>query len=72
LLTRRKAGAPNEQIEVESQLGNENIRVAVIFVSAHDESEARALAIENSAIAFFGKPFSAESLLEKICSALNN
>jgi FixJ family two-component response regulator len=58
-------------LELQVRLATENSRVPVIFVSAHDEPETRARAIENSAIAFLGKPFNAESLLEAIRSALN-
>jgi FixJ family two-component response regulator len=58
-------------LELQVRLAAENSRVPVIFVSAHDEPEIRSRAIENSAIAFICKPFSAESLFSAIRSALN-
>ena len=43
----------------------------VIFISAHQDEEARQRALDGGAIAFLYKPFDAAELLEAIQTALN-
>jgi FixJ family two-component response regulator len=57
-------------LDLQRQLAAENSGVSIIFVSAHDEQEARAQAMQAGAIAFLGKPFNDKILLEVVHSAL--
>ena len=57
-------------LDLQRQLAAENSRVPIIFVSAHDEQEARAQAMQAGAIAFLGKPFNDKTLLDVVHSAL--
>ena len=45
-----------------------NCSVPIIFVTAHAEDEVRRVALKQGAIAFFGKPFSDEALLNTLGS----
>lgn len=57
-------------LDLQRQLVAENSQVPIIFVSAHDEQEARARALRAGAIAFLGKPFNDKVLLDVVHSAL--
>jgi len=58
-------------IELQSQLSSMKCRIPIIFVTAHADDAVRARAITQGALAFLSKPFSDESLLGAIESALN-
>jgi FixJ family two-component response regulator len=57
-------------LDLQQQLASENSQIPIIFVSAHDEREARAEAMQAGAIAFLGKPFNDKTLLDVVHSAL--
>ena len=59
-------------LELQARLAAANCRVPIVFVTAHDEPETRAQALQNGAIAFFGKPLKDDDLLEVIDSAVGN
>ncbi len=52
------------------QLAEEGSRAPVIFITAHDEPEAREKARRLGCVAYLRKPFSRESLIESIRRAL--
>lgn len=57
-------------LELQSRLAASHRRLPIIFVSARDDAHTRAEALEAGALAFFGKPFSDEVLLEAVQAAL--
>ena len=57
-------------LELQQQLAGSHSRVPIIFVSAHDDQEAREKALRAGAVAFLDKPFSDEALLTAVRSAL--
>ena len=56
--------------ELERRLTAEDSRLPVVFVSAHDEPEVRDEAAHAGAVAFLGKPFDDNALLDAIRTAL--
>ncbi len=58
-------------LQLQSHLAAEGSGIPVIFITSYDERESRRRAMEAGAIAFLGKPFSDEQLLEAIRSALH-
>jgi FixJ family two-component response regulator len=56
--------------ELERRLAAEYKRPPIVFVSAHDEPEAHDEAAHAGAVAFLGKPFDDNALLDAICTAL--
>jgi FixJ family two-component response regulator len=58
-------------IELQSQLSSMKCRIPIIFVTAHADDALQAKALTQGAVAFLNKPFSDESLLGAIESALN-
>ena len=57
-------------LDLQRQLADEKNRVAIIFISAHDEQESRTQALQAGAIAFLGKPFNDKELLDLVHLAL--
>jgi FixJ family two-component response regulator len=57
-------------LELQQRLVADHNQTPIIFVSAHDDPESRALALKAGAVAFFGKPFKDDALLEAIHSAI--
>jgi len=57
-------------IELQRHIRIERPTLPVIFISAHDNSETRQLALNEGAVSFLHKPFDAADLLRKIQSAL--
>ena len=57
-------------LELQRLLAATHPRLAVIFVSAQDDADTRAQAMQAGALAFFGKPFSDEGLLRTVRTAL--
>lgn len=53
------------------RLASEGSRVPVIFITAHDEPEAREQARQAGCAAYMRKPFSAQSLIEAIRRAIS-
>jgi FixJ family two-component response regulator len=58
-------------LQLQSHLAAEGSGIPIIFITSYDERESRRRAMEAGAIAFLGKPFSDEQLLEAIRSALH-
>ena len=56
--------------ELERFLAAEHNRPPIVFVSAHDEPEVRDEAAHVGAVAFLGKPFDDNALLDAIDTAL--
>lgn len=59
-------------LELQNRLATSDHRLPIIFVSAHDDAESRARALEGGALAFLGKPFNDEALLQTIQSVLQS
>jgi len=57
-------------LQLQSQLAAADCRIPIIFITACDDNESRRRAMQAGAVAFLGKPFSDEQLLQWIRSAL--
>jgi FixJ family two-component response regulator len=57
-------------LQLQSHLAAEGSGIPLIFITSYDERESRRRAMEAGAVAFLGKPFTDEQLLEAIRSAL--
>jgi FixJ family two-component response regulator len=58
-------------LQLQSQLAAADSRIPIIFITAFDDKESRRRAMQAGAIAFLGKPFNDEQLLESIRLALH-
>jgi len=58
-------------LQLQSQLAAADCRIPIIFITAFDDKESRRRAMQAGAIAFLGKPFNDEQLLESIRLALH-
>jgi len=58
-------------LELQRLLNAAESNVPIIFISAHDDGEARVRALHAGAIAFLQKPFSEDALLRAISKALD-
>ena len=59
-------------LQLQSQLADAGSRIPIIFITAFDDNEARRRAMQAGAVAFLGKPFNDEQLLELIRNALHD
>ena len=57
-------------LQLQSHLAAAGCTIPIIFITAYDEKESRQRAMQAGAVAFLGKPFSDENLLQIIRSAL--
>lgn len=57
-------------LELQSHLAAAGYKIPIIFITAYDNKESRKQALQAGAIAFLGKPFNDELLLQAIRSAL--
>jgi FixJ family two-component response regulator len=57
-------------LQLQSQLAAAGCGIPIIFITAYDDKESRQRAMQAGAVAFLGKPFSDEHLLQTIRSAL--
>jgi FixJ family two-component response regulator len=57
-------------LQLQSQLAAAGCRIPIIFITAYDDKESRRRAMQAGAVAFLGKPFADEQLLQTIRSAL--
>jgi FixJ family two-component response regulator len=57
-------------LQLQSQLAATGHSIPIIFITAYDSTEYQRRAIQAGAVAFLGKPFSDEQLLQTIQSAL--
>jgi len=58
-------------LQLQSQLAAADCRIPIIFITAHDDKGSRRRAMQAGAIAFLGKPFNDEQLLQGIRLALH-
>ena len=58
-------------LELQSHLNATGFRIPIIFMSAHDDGEAKSRALGAGAIDFLKKPFSEDALLRAIRASLN-
>ncbi len=57
-------------LQLQSQLAAAGCRIPIIFITSYDDKESRQRAMQAGAVAFLGKPFTDEELLQWIRSAL--
>jgi FixJ family two-component response regulator len=57
-------------LQLQSHLGAAGCGIPIIFITAYDDKESRLRAMQAGAVAFLGKPFSDEQLLQTIRSTL--
>ena len=58
-------------LELQERLNAAGSSVPIVFISAHEDKEARARGLRDGAIAFLQKPFSEDSLLGAISEGLD-
>lgn len=58
-------------LELQERLHASGAAIPIVFISAHDDREARARAMRGGAIDFLQKPFSEDSLLHAIDACLD-
>jgi FixJ family two-component response regulator len=59
-------------LQLQSQLAAAGCRIPIIFITAYDDKESLRRAMQAGAVAFLGKPFNDEQLLQWIRSALRH
>jgi FixJ family two-component response regulator len=59
-------------LELQRQLAAANGPIPIIFITAHDDEQARAQALKAGAVDFLRKPFSEEALLNGVRSAVES
>ena len=59
-------------LQLQSLLAAGGCRIPIIFITAYDAKETRRQAMQAGAVAFLGKPFTDEQLLQTIRSALRH
>lgn len=59
-------------LQLQSHLAAAGCNIPIIFITAHEDKESRARAMRAGAVAFLGKPFSDEQLLQTIRLALRD
>ena len=59
-------------LELQESLNVNDSSIPTVFISAHDDGEARSRALEAGAVDFLRKPFSEDALLGAIKSALES
>ncbi len=57
-------------LQLQSHLAAAGCGIPIIFITAYDDKESRQRAMQAGAVAFLGKPFGDEHLLQTIRSAL--
>jgi FixJ family two-component response regulator len=68
IIIRRDSGARG--LELQSNLNAAGFRIPIIFISAHDDGEAKSRALKASAVDFLKKPFSEDALLSALRACL--
>ena len=58
-------------LELQERLNSSGSNISIVFISAHDDKEARLRGLRAGAIAFLQKPFSEDSLLGAISAGLD-
>ena len=57
-------------LQLQSELAAAGYGIPIIFITSYDDKESRGRAMQAGAVAFLGKPFSGEQLLQTVRSAL--
>ena len=57
-------------LQLQSHLAGLGCKIPIIFITAYDDTVSRQRALQAGAVAFLGKPFTDEILLQTIRSAL--
>ena len=57
-------------LDLQHRLADEDRKIPIVFVSAHDERASKSQALKAGATAFLNKPFGDETLLDAVDSAL--
>src|SRR3984957_5922050 len=57
-------------LELQRRLADEDRKIPIVFVSAHDDMASKSQALKAGATAFLNKPFGDETLLDAVDSAL--
>jgi FixJ family two-component response regulator len=58
-------------LELQDRLNAANLPIPVVFISAHDDGEARVRGLRAGAVDFLQKPFSEDALLGAISAGLD-
>ena len=58
-------------LDLQDHLNAAHLSIPIVFISAHDDSEARARGLRAGAVDFLKKPFSEDSLLGAISACLD-
>jgi len=58
-------------LELQERLNAAGSPIPIVFISAHDDKEARSRGLRAGAVAFLQKPFSEDSLLGAISAGLD-
>ena len=58
-------------LDLQDRLNAANLSIPVVFISAHDDGEARARGLRAGAVDFLKKPFSEDALLGAISAGLD-
>lgn len=58
-------------LELQERLNAANSSIPIVFISAHDDGEARARGLRAGAVDFLKKPFSEDSLVRAISACLD-
>ena len=59
-------------LQLQQRLADQNWKLPVIFITAHDDAEARATALRGGAIDYLPKPFSCDQLLASVRRAMDD
>jgi len=62
---------PMTGLELQERLNAANLPIPIVFISAHDDGEARARGLRAGAVDFLKKPFSEDALLGAISAGLD-
>jgi FixJ family two-component response regulator len=57
-------------LDLQARLNADQIRIPIIFITAHGDARMRMQALRAGAVEFLAKPFDDEVLLESVRSAL--
>lgn len=57
-------------LELQARLNAEHIRIPIVFITAHGDTNMRMQALRAGAVEFLAKPFSDDVLLEHVRAAL--
>ena len=59
-------------LELQDALASRNMKIPIIFITAHGEIKAAVRAMKGGAVDFISKPFSDQLLLDRIQQAIKN